>query len=266
MKRVLLCLTFSMLAVFSSMAQSRTVSGTVTSEDEPNGIPGVNVSVKGSLVGTVSDIDGTYSLSIPEGSNVLSFSFVGFLTQERMIDNQSKIDVLLKPDVKTLGEVVVVGYGTQSAKMSVQSISSLDNSQIERMPIFTAQEALQGQAAGVQLTGTSGVGGAQQNIRIRGVASLTAGGSPLFVVDGVPLNDGSSGDYANESGAVTLNPLMELNPNEIQSISVLKDASAVAIYGSRGANGVILIQTKRGKVVNRKSMWTFTGEYKTQLL
>jgi TonB-linked SusC/RagA family outer membrane protein len=247
MKRVLLGLTFSMLAVISLMAQSRTVSGTVTSEDEPNGIPGVNVSIKGTMVGTITDIDGTYSLSVPEGSNVLSFSFVGFTTQEKVIGNQSQIDVFLQPDVKTLGEVVVVGYGTQSAKMSVQSISSLDNSQIERMPIFTAQEALQGQAAGVQLTGTSGVGGAQQNIRIRGVASLTAGGSPLFVVDGVPLNDGSSGDYANESGAVTLNPLMELNPNEIQSISVLKDASAVAIYGSRGANGVILIETKKGK-------------------
>ena len=99
----------------------------------------------------------------------------------------------------------------------------------------------------MQLTGTSGVGGSQQNIRIRGVASLTAGGSPLFVVDGVPLNDGSSDDYSNTSGAVALNPLMELNPNEIESISVLKDASAVAIYGSRGANGVILIETKKGK-------------------
>lgn len=199
------------------------------------------------MSGTITDIDGSYSLTVPEGANALVFSFVGFIPQERTIGNQSRIDVFLKPDVKTLGEVVVVGYGTQSAKLSVQSISTLDNSRIERMPIFTAQEALQGQAAGVQLTGTSGVGGAQQNIRIRGVASLTAGGSPLFVVDGVPLNDGSSDEYSNTSGAVALNPLMEINPNEIESISVLKDASAVAIYGSRGANGVILIETKKGK-------------------
>ncbi len=247
MKRVLLSLACTMLAVISVLAQSRTVTGTVTSEDEPQGIPGVNVSVKGTMAGTITDIDGTYSLTVPEGSDVLVYSFVGFNTQEISIGNQSQIDILLTPDVKTLGEVLVVGYGTQSSRLSVQSISSLDNSQIEGMPIFTAQEALQGQAAGVQLTGTSGVGGAQQNIRIRGVASLTAGGSPLFVVDGVPLNDGSSSDYSNTSGAIALNPLMELNPNEIESISVLKDASAVAIYGSRGANGVILIETKKGK-------------------
>ncbi len=247
MKRVLLSLALMLLAVISLQAQSRTVTGKVTSEDEPGGIPGVNVSIKGTMAGTITDIDGSYSLTVPEGSNVLVFSFVGFIPQEKTVGNQSRIDVFMEPDVKTLGEVVVVGYGTQSSKLSVQSISTLDNSQIEGMPIFTAQEALQGQAAGVQLTGTSGVGGAQQNIRIRGVASLTAGGSPLFVVDGVPLNDGSSDDYSNSSGAVALNPLMEINPNEIESISVLKDASAVAIYGSRGANGVILIETKKGK-------------------
>ncbi|WP_235954701.1 SusC/RagA family TonB-linked outer membrane protein [Cyclobacterium salsum] len=247
MKRVLLSLALMLLAVISLQAQSRTVTGKVTSEDEPGGIPGVNVSIKGTMAGTITDIDGSYSLTVPEGSNVLVFSFVGFIPQEKTVGNQSRIDVFMEPDVKTLGEVVVVGYGTQSSKLSVQSISTLDNSQIEGMPIFTAQEALQGQAAGVQLTGTSGVGGAQQNIRIRGVASLTAGGSPLFVVDGVPLNDGSSDDYSNTSGAVALNPLMEINPNEIESISVLKDASAVAIYGSRGANGVILIETKKGK-------------------
>lgn len=246
MKQVLLGLAFSVLFVFSAMAQSRTVTGTVTSEEEPDGIPGVNISIPGTTTGAITDLDGSYSIAVPAGADELVFSFVGFESQTIQIGNRSVIDVVLEPDVKTLGEVVVVGYGTQSERFSVQSIASLDNADFDRMPILTAQEALQGQAAGVQLTGTSGVGGAQQNIRIRGVASITAGGSPLFVVDGVPLNDASSGDYSNDLGAVPLNPLMELNPSEIESISILKDASAVAIYGSRGANGVVLIQTKKG--------------------
>ncbi|MEX2592986.1 MAG: TonB-dependent receptor [Anditalea sp.] len=246
MKKILLGVALTMITVFSVMAQSRTVTGTVTSADEPEGIPGVNVRVQGTTGGAITDLDGTYSVEVPEGSDVLVFSYVGFLAQEIVIGNRTVVDVVLEPDVRTLGEVVVVGYGTQSERFSVQSISSLDNADFDRMPILSAQEALQGQAAGVQLTGTSGVGGSQQNIRIRGVASITAGGSPLFVVDGVPLNDGSSGDYSNDLGAIPLNPLMELNPSEIQSISVLKDASAVAIYGSRGANGVVLIETKKG--------------------
>lgn len=144
MKRVLLSLALVLVAVISLKAQSRTVTGTVTSEEEPQGIPGVNVSVRGTMVGTITDIDGSYSLTVPEGSDVLVYSFVGFLTQEKTIGNQNQLDVFLEPDVKTLGEVVVVGYGTQSSKLSLQSISTLDNSQIERMPVFTAQEALQG--------------------------------------------------------------------------------------------------------------------------
>ena len=246
MKKVLLGLAVGLVTVFSVIAQNRPITGKVTTAEEPGGIPGVNIRVQGTMVGAITDIDGSYSIEVPEETNTLVFSFVGFLTQELSIGNRSVIDVVLEPDVKTLGEVIVVGYGTQSERLSLQSISTLDNSSFDRMPVLTAQEALQGQAAGVQLTGTSGVGASHQNIRVRGVASITAGGSPLFVVDGVPLNDASSGDYSNASGAIPLNPLMELNPSEIQSINILKDAAAVAIYGSRGANGVILIETKKG--------------------
>ncbi|WP_460541263.1 SusC/RagA family TonB-linked outer membrane protein [Echinicola sediminis] len=246
MKKVLLLGFTFVLSIALAFAQSRVITGQVTSSEDREPIPGVNIVVKGTTVGTVTDIEGRYSVEVPGGSTVLVYSFVGFDSREVSVGTMSTINIELGPNAKILEEVVVVGYGTQSSKLSMQSIASLDNASFDRMPIFTAQEALQGQAAGVQLTGTSGVGGAQQNIRIRGVASITAGGSPLFVVDGVPLNDGSSAEYSNDIGAVALNPLMELNPSEIQSINVLKDASAVAIYGSRGANGVILIETKKG--------------------
>jgi TonB-linked SusC/RagA family outer membrane protein len=248
MKRILLISFVLMAALISEAWAQRTVSGTVTSSTDGEGMPGVTVRAKGTSTGVNTDFDGNYRLQVPEGSNTLVFSFVGFTTQEVAIGNRSVVDVVLEEDLKQLEEVVVVGYGTQSERFSTQSISTINNAEFERMPITSAQEALQGQAAGVQLVGTSGVAGAQQNIRIRGVASLTAGGSPLFVVDGVPMNDASgiTGGYSNSSGAVPLNPLQELNPNEIKSISVLKDASAVAIYGSRGANGVILIETKKG--------------------
>jgi TonB-linked SusC/RagA family outer membrane protein len=248
MKRILLICFVLMSSLISEAWAQRTVSGQVTSGKSGEGLPGVTVRAKGTSTGVTTDFDGNYKIQVPEGANTLVFSFIGFTAQEVEIGNRSVIDVQLQEDVKQLEEVVVVGYGTQSRRFSTQSVSSVGAESFDKMPIVSAQEALQGQAAGVQLVGTSGVAGAQQNVRVRGVASIGAGGSPLYVVDGVPMNDASGidGGYSNSSGAVALNPLMELNPNEIKSISVLKDASAVAIYGSRGANGVILIETKKG--------------------
>ena len=235
-------MSFVLLGLITSAWAQRAVSGKVTAEGE--GLPGVAVRVKNTSTGTVTDMDGNYRLEVPAGNAVLVFSFIGYADKEVAVGNQSVLNVTLAENVEQLSEVVVVGYGTQAERFTTQSISKIDNKSFENMPVASAQEALQGQAAGVQLVGASGVAGAQQNIRIRGVASLGAGGQPLFVVDGVPMNDGA---YSNSSGAVPLNPLVELNPNEIESINILKDASAVAIYGSRGANGVILIQTKKGK-------------------
>lgn len=157
------------------------------------------------------------------------------------------IDVALEADVKTLSEIVVVGYGQQSARNNLQSVSTVKADAFLNVPAISPQQLLQGQAAGVQMVNSSGVLGSAAAIRIRGAASISGGSSPLFVVDGVPLNDGGNGGFSSAQGAGTgLNPLLDLNPNDIESMTVLKDAAAVAIYGSRGANGVVLIKTKRG--------------------
>lgn len=226
----------------AAYAQDRSVSGRVTSAEDGEPMPGVNVVLKGTTTGTVTDVDGNYRLSVPSGSPVLVFSFIGFETQEVPVGARAVIDVTLNSDVSQLQEVVVVGYGQQSRALTTQSVSDVGSERFENMPVLSAQEALQGQAAGVQMVGSSGVVGSAATIRIRGVASLN-NANPLYVVDGVPLNNEARSDAL---GGASLNPIAEINPQDIESITVLKDAAAVAIYGSRGANGVILINTKSG--------------------
>jgi len=256
MKRCSLLFVCLLLCLGSAFAQ-RTISGTVTdTEGEP--LIGASILVEGTSTGTVTDIDGQYSISVPEGANTLIFSYTGFQRQEIEIGASNTIDVEMEEDVIGLADVVVVGYGEQSNRYKVQSIAQVGEEDIANVPTISPQQLLQGQAAGVQLTNTSGVLGAATAIRIRGVASLNAGGQPLIVVDGVPLNDG---DYSNTLGSPSaLNPLQDINPNDIESMSVLKDAAAAAIYGSRGANGVILITTKKGKAgTNRINLNYYTG-------
>lgn len=246
--------------VLHAWAQDRTVSGKVTDADTGESLPGVNVLLKGTGTGITTDLDGNYKISVPSDGGVLVFTFIGMETQEVEIGSRSVINVEMATDIAELSEVVVVGYGAQNAKLSTQSVSKVDSKAFENMPILSAQEALQGQAAGVQMTASSGVAGGQQNIRIRGVSSINAGGQPLFVVDGVPMNDGNGIAYGQAQGGATLNPLQELNPNEIESINILKDASATAIYGSRGSNGVIVINTKKGKAGKTKvNLDLYTG-------
>ena len=240
-----LAMLFAIFFVSTAWAQDRTISGTVTSLENDEPLPGVNVIAKGTTIGTVTNIDGEYRLQVPEDQDVLQFSFIGFVTEEVEIGGQTTIDLALSPNIEALQEVVVVGYGTQSEKFGLQSVSEVDAEDLANQPVVNVQELLQGRAAGVQMVGTSGVLGARSNIRIRGASSIGAGNQPLYVVDGVPLNDQ---EYSLASGAEPLNPLQNINPNEIESISVLKDAAAVAIYGSRGANGVIIITTKQGKL------------------
>jgi TonB-dependent starch-binding outer membrane protein SusC len=240
MKKVLLGFALTLITVLSVVAQSRTVTGRVTSDDEPDGVPGVNVQVKGSTIGAITDLNGTYSVNVPEGSNVLVFSFVGYLTQEVIIGNRSIADVILKPDVKTLNEVVVTGYGTQERREITGSVASIDNSVIENLVTPSFESQLAGRAPGVQITTPSGILGSRPIIRIRGVNSLTGGADPLIVIDGVPVVD------SDRSGVNASNPLANINPADIASFEVLKDGSATAIFGSRAANGVILVTTKRG--------------------
>jgi TonB-dependent starch-binding outer membrane protein SusC len=240
MKNVLLAVALMMATVVSVFAQSRTVTGRVTSADDPEGIPGVNVLVKGTTVGAVTDFDGNYSISLPENGTTLVFSFVGYLNKEVAVGNRSVVDVLMEVDVKTLGEVVVVGYGTQERRDLTGSVASIDNRAIENLVTPSFDQQLGGRAPGVSVTQPSGVLGQAPIIRIRGVNSLTSDANPLIVIDGVPVVN------ADRAANFPSNPLAQINPADIESFEVLKDGSATAIFGSRAANGVILITTKKG--------------------
>lgn len=241
MKRILL-LCFMLMSIFVSevWAQDRAVSGKITSSEDGSPLPGVNVVLKGTTVGTVTDINGAYSISVPSSGGTLVFSFIGLETQEIEIGSRAVIDVALAVDSKQLSEIVVVGYGTQERKELTGSVVSIDNSRIETLVAPSFDSQLAGRAAGVQVTTPGGILGQRPIIRIRGVNSLTSSSDPLIVVDGVPMVT------SDRSSVVDSNPLANINPADIQSYEVLKDGSATAIYGSRAANGVILITTKRG--------------------
>ncbi|MDJ1504424.1 TonB-dependent receptor [Xanthocytophaga agilis] len=222
------------------MAQTRAVTGKVIADDG-SALPGLNVLVKGTTIGTTTNVEGRYSISVPENS-VLIFSFVGMNTKEVVVGSQSVIDVTMTSDAKALSEVVVTGYGVaQKAKDLTGSVSTVKGSTIENLPMQTFDRALQGRAAGVQITAASGAPGGAINVRIRGIGSINAGTSPLYIVDGVQVADGSLGSQAST------NVLASINPNDIESIEVLKDAAASSIYGAQAANGVVVITTKKGK-------------------
>ncbi|MDP3470342.1 MAG: TonB-dependent receptor [Algoriphagus sp.] len=199
-------------------------------------LPGVTVLVKGTTIGTVTELDGSYTLTAPEGA-VLVFSFVGYVVQEINVGNQSIIDVTLREDQTSLEEVVVVGYGTQKKEDVTGAIATLNQKAVKDLPVSSVDQKMIGQVAGVQIQQVSGAPGAGTSIKIRGSGSLGAGNEPLYVVDGMPYSAGMN---------QALNPLMFIDPNNIESITILKDASSTAIYGSRGANGVIMITTKKG--------------------
>ena len=227
-----------MLLSFSSFAQM-TISGRVT-EEGGEGLPGVTVLIKGTSNGTVSDIEGNYRISAPEDGAILVFSFVGYVSQEVPVNGRQQIDVSLKTDVQSLQEVVVVGYGSMERENVTGSITTVDVENIQKVPVPNVVESLRGQVSGVRVTRGSGQPGSGVSFTIRGINSLGEGSDnqgeanqPIIVVDGVPLPGGN---------------LNELNPNDIASINVIKDAGAGAIYGSSAANGVILITTKNGGV------------------
>lgn len=243
-------LILSMGMVQHSFAQSMEVTGTVTDAESEMVLPGVNVVVKGTTTGASTDQNGEYSITVDSPQDTLVFSFVGYVEREVPVNERSTIDVVMATDVQQLEDVVVVGYGTQSEDDATGSIASISSDDFNEGVVSTSDQLLQGRAAGIQITPSSGEPGAGSNIRIRGTSSVRSGNNPLIVVDGVPLSGGNvspgSGDFgAGEQSA--RNPLSFLNPDDIESMSVLKDASASAIYGSRGSNGVILITTKGGQ-------------------
>jgi len=237
--------SFEVLHSTGSAADNVPVSGRVTdAKGEP--LPGVTVLVKGTTNGTSTDANGNFSLSAPENSTLV-FSSVGFKTQELAVTGAtSTIAIRLSDDQQALNEVVVVGYGTQARQDLSTSVASVGGQALTRQPTAGFDQALQGQAPGVQVAAPSGAPGAGITVRVRGAASLNLNGSPLYIIDGVPVLP----DYQQEIavGNQRLNPLNTINPNDIESIDVLKDGAAAAIYGVRAANGVVVITTKRGKV------------------
>jgi TonB-dependent starch-binding outer membrane protein SusC len=222
------------------------VSGSVTSDDTNETLPGTSIVVKGTSIGTVTDAEGKYTLTLPDAAETLIFSTVGYTSQEISIGKQAVIHVKMKPDVKTLSEVVVVGYGTQKKSDLTSAISKVESKDIMQRVTPRLDEALQGQLSGVSVQQTSGVPGSAPLIRVRGIGSISSGNAPLFVIDGFPVEDNTI--------------IGNLNMNDVESIEVLKDAASAAIYGSRGSNGVVLITTKSGKSGKPKiSFNTYVG-------
>ncbi len=218
--------------------QGVTVKGKVT-DDTNAALPGVSVVEKGTSNGTVTDADGNYSLTVSSSESVLVFSFVGMKTEQILVGAQGEISLTMANDAETLSEVVVVGYGTQEKKDVTGAVSTVSTEEFNRGIINSPEQLLQGKVSGVNITSTSGEPGAPLAIQVRGPGGIRTGSTPLFVVDGMALDNSSTGG--------TTNPLNFLNSADIETMTVLKDASATAIYGARGANGVILITTKRGK-------------------
>jgi len=217
--------------------QQVTVRGTVTDLNTGEALPGVNVVVQGTTFGAVTDVNGDYILNVPNASVTLQFSFIGYINQNIALQGRTTLDVNLVSDITQLEEVVVIGYGTLKKRDLTGSVSTINMNSIERLPVTGIGQKLIGQSAGIHIQQISGFPGAGTSVRIRGMGSLGAGNDPLYVVDGMPY---SSGFTRN------LDVLSYINPDDIESISILKDASSTAIYGSRGSNGVIIITTKKG--------------------
>ncbi|MCU0450630.1 MAG: TonB-dependent receptor [Bernardetiaceae bacterium] len=244
-QKLLWGIALAMLTVASAFAQTRAVSGKVTAADDGSPLPGVSVLIKGTTTGTTTDVNGAYRLASVPDQATLVFSYVGFTKLEIPVGNQSELNISLKSDEKLLSEVVVVGYGTQDRREVTGAVSSVMGKEVKNLPLLGVDQAMQGRAAGVFVTQNSGTPGGGIAVRIRGSGSITGSNEPLYVVDGVPINTGS---YSRIGvGNQQTNAIADLNPSEIESIEVLKDGAASAIYGSRASNGVVLITTKRGK-------------------
>ncbi|MBJ2173549.1 TonB-dependent receptor [Aureibaculum sp. A20] len=221
------------------------VSGVVS---DPDGLPlpGVNIIEKGTLNGVSSDIDGNYVITVKKGATLV-YSFIGFQNKEVKVDNKTVINISLIEDAQSLDEVVIIGYGSQLKEDISGSVATIDTEALETIPQVSIDQMMQGRAAGVSITTNSGQPGSSVSVRIRGVNSISGSSEPLYIIDGVPVSGDSGGDTS---------PLASLNPSDIESVNILKDASATAIYGSRGSNGVVIITTKRGK--NSKGTFNYS--------
>ena len=229
-RNVLLISLFNLIAIFSFAQNNFPVTGKIT-DNTGSPLQGVTVQVKGIKNATVTDAAGTFSINAPSGSSVLVFSSVGFLSREVSIENKTQVNVTMSAADNTMDQVVVIGYGVVKKRDVTGAVTGINEKDIKSRPVVDALQAMQGKVAGVDIT-SSERPGTVGTVNIRGVRSIAASNSPLYVVDGIPLMTGG---------------IEYINPNDIESIDVLKDASATAIYGSRGANGVVIITSKQGK-------------------
>ncbi len=247
MKTHLLLLFCALFVSFTGVAQNTmyNISGVVTDADTGEALIGVSVSVSGTTTGTVTDLDGKYTLQVPENAT-LQFSYIGYTKQNIQLKGQKTLDVVMHPDSNVLEELVVVGYAVQKKRDVLGSVSKVNNEELTKLPVSSPEQALQGRIAGVQVSNSSGAPGAGVSIRVRGVSSLHAKNDPLYIVDGVAVEDG----------------INSISPNDIENISILKDGAYAAIYGSRATNGIVLVTTKQGKKGDAKV--SYNGQYGIQ--
>ncbi|PSL47296.1 TonB-linked SusC/RagA family outer membrane protein [Chitinophaga niastensis] len=245
--------TLLLLMTLMAFSQGKKITGKVFDARDNSPLPGVSVQVKGTTVGTQSSADGSYSISVPGNNSTLIFSFIGYTPQEKIVGASTILNAALSTDVKSLQDVVVVGYGVQKRSDLTGSVASIKAATLQERPAPSVNQALSGRIPGVQVNTNSGRPGGQTNIRIRGFSSINSTNNPLYVIDGVVLPVGTQ---TQNSNAIDF-----INPNDIESIEVLKDASATAIYGARGANGVILVTTKHGTATGGKVTYdTYIGK------
>jgi TonB-dependent SusC/RagA subfamily outer membrane receptor len=256
----------SLTGMSGVIAQDRTVSGRVTSVEDGSPLPGVNVVLKGTQTGTVTDADGNYSLNVTgQPGEVLVFTFIGLRTEELPIENRTVIDLQMETDVTQLSEVIVTAVGIErEARALGYSVENVSAQKVQQVAEVDPLRALQGKVAGVNITGSSGAPGSSTRITIRGNTSLLGENQPLFVVDGIPYNNAENATYAGlQDGGAYSNRFSDLDPNNIESITILKGGAAAALYGTRAANGVVVITTKTGKTgASRKGLEvSFASQY-----
>jgi TonB-linked SusC/RagA family outer membrane protein len=243
MKKSTSLLVFLLLTGLSSLvAQEMQVRGTVTASEDGSPVPGAYVMIKGTQTGTATDAEGKYDLNVTSGT-ILVFSSIGMKSKEVTVEGSSMIDVALEPDIIGMEEVIVVGYTTVRKEANTGAVNVIKSDKLKDVPEVSFDKMIGGKIPGVMITSASGQPGASSQIRVRGISSLTSGNEPLIVVDGTPVMQGDQSTFTNTSNA-----LSSINPNDVESITLLKDASAASIYGSRGANGVLIITTKSGKI------------------
>ena len=244
----------------ATLPQEKTVTGLVK-DNYGQPLPGVNILIQGTTTGTQTDFDGNYSIKVKDGA-VLVFSYVGMTTKTLEVGERTILNVILNENAAALDEVLIVGYGSQTKESITGSVGIMKSKELEQVPVSTFEQSLRGSIAGLQATALDGAPGGNTEIRIRGIGSITASSEPLYVIDGIPIQAGSLA--TNDNGGTSTNVMAAINPNDIENITVLKDAASTAIYGSRGANGVILINTKQGKTgkatISIKSLTGFNSQ------